>query len=163
MIMIEKVRESDFTELAELADGIWHEFFPPIIGEAQTDYMVEHFQSYDAIVRQTSGENYFYYFIKSSGGELAGYFAIAPNFPENGKLFLSKLYLKKSFRGQHLASEVFCFLEKLPFRKIHLTVNRYNDGAVSLYRRRGFTVTETVDKDIGGGFFMNDYIMELDI
>ncbi len=31
--------------LAALADEIWHEYWPALIGAAQTDYMVEQFQS----------------------------------------------------------------------------------------------------------------------
>ena len=41
----------DREKLAKLADEIWHEYWPAIIGDAQTDYMVEKFQSLEAIKR----------------------------------------------------------------------------------------------------------------
>ena len=37
--------------LAALADEIWHEYWPALIGTAQTDYMVEQFQSLEASER----------------------------------------------------------------------------------------------------------------
>jgi hypothetical protein len=43
---------------------------------------------------------------------------------------------------------------------IWLTVNRFNHGPVEWYSRNGFETVDEVKKDIGGGFFMDDYIME---
>jgi hypothetical protein len=37
-------------------------------------------------------------------------------------------------------------------------VNRYNP-AKDFYGKRGFTIVYTEDIDIGGGYFMNDYVM----
>ena len=33
--------DDDIKNLADLAHTIWNEYFPPIIGQAQVDYMVE--------------------------------------------------------------------------------------------------------------------------
>jgi len=41
-------------------------------------------------------------------------------------------------------------------------VNRYNK-AKDFYEKAGFIIKETADIEIGGGFFMNDYVMELPI
>ena len=35
----------DVEQLAKLADEIWHEYWPALIGKAQTDYMVEQFKA----------------------------------------------------------------------------------------------------------------------
>ena len=47
--IVECKNEDDLKEVAILAEKIWHEFFPGIISEAQIDYMVEQFQSFDAM------------------------------------------------------------------------------------------------------------------
>lgn len=47
--IVECKNEKDLKEVAILAEKIWHEFFPGIISEAQIDYMVEQFQSFDAM------------------------------------------------------------------------------------------------------------------
>ena len=51
-IAFDPVRTADDRQrLAALADEIWHEYWPALIGDAQTDYMVENFQSLEAIER----------------------------------------------------------------------------------------------------------------
>ncbi len=152
--------EEQLRTLAVLADAIWHEFFPGIITVEQVDYMVRKFQSYDAM-RQQIREGYIYYLF-ALDGEIIGYTGIHPE--EDERLFLSKLYLKKEYRGQGLASEAFEFL--VQFCKDHglgsiwLTVNRYNEHSILVYEKKGFVKVRTQAADIGNGFVMDDYIME---
>lgn len=153
-------KEKQLITLAALADAIWHEFFPGIITVEQVDYMVRKFQSYDAM-RQQIREGYIYYLF-ALDGKIVGYMGIHPE--EDERLFLSKLYLKKEYRGQGLASEAFAFLEQ--FCKDHglgsiwLTVNRYNEHSILVYEKKGFVKVRTQAADIGNGFVMDDYIME---
>ena len=46
------------------------------------------------------------------------------------------------------------------FEKLRLNVNKHNERAISVYLRNGFESVESVKNDIGGGFFMDDYVME---
>jgi len=41
-----------------------------------------------------------------------------------------------------------------------LGVNRFNEKAIRAYRRNGFAIREELKTDIGGGFVMDDFIME---
>ncbi len=41
--------DTELHEVAELAEKIWHECFPGIISEEQISYMVDKFQSYNAM------------------------------------------------------------------------------------------------------------------
>lgn len=50
----------DQEKLAKLADEVWYEYWPPIIGKAQTDYMVDKFQSVDAIKFDMAEHGYEY-------------------------------------------------------------------------------------------------------
>ena len=43
---------------------------------------------------------------------------------------------------------------------IRLTVNKKN-FSINIYKRLGFSIVEDVKTDIGGGFFMDDYVMEM--
>ena len=43
-----------------------------------------------------------------------------------------------------------------------LNVNR-NNNAVSFYRKMGMEILGQGDFDIGSGYYMNDYIMSLDL
>lgn len=159
-LQIQKAAEdSQVQAIADLAAVIWAEHFTPIIGEKQVAYMVDKFQSYPALTQQIQdGYEYYQFF---DDGEFCGYCGIHP---EGGKLFLSKLYIRKEFRGRHLATRVFEFLKALckerGYSAISLTCNKHNDGSLAVYRHLGFETTDTQEADIGGGFIMDDYIME---
>lgn len=154
--------EEDLHKIAELAEIIWHQHFTPIIGKEQVIYMVDKFQSFPALKEQlTSGYEYYRIFDQD---DFCGYCGIHP---ENGKLFLSKLYLKKEARGRHLASQTFNFLKQLCRERglsaIWLTCNKHNDNTLAVYRHLGFKTVDTQVADIGNGFVMDDYIMEVTI
>lgn len=154
--------EEDLHKIAELAEIIWHQHFTSIIGKEQVIYMVDKFQSFPALKEQlTSGYEYYRIFDQD---DFCGYCGIHP---ENGKLFLSKLYLKKEARGRHLASQTFDFLKQLCRERglsaIWLTCNKHNDNTLAVYRHLGFKTVDTQVADIGNGFVMDDYIMEVTI
>ena len=56
--------------LADVANEVWHEFFPCILSEEQIDYMVDKFQSYDAMKKQME-DGYEYFFLKDNIPEIA--------------------------------------------------------------------------------------------
>lgn len=155
--------DGDIQTIATIAEEIWHQHFTPIIGEAQVNYMVEKFQSYPALKSQVENDGYEYFLITSSHTP-CGYIGIHP---EKDALFLSKLYIKKDFRGQHLATEGFQFLITLckerGLKKIWLTCNKHNDNTLEIYNHLGFKITREQVADIGNGFVMDDYILEYEI
>lgn len=145
--------------LAALADEVWHEFFVDLLSLDQIDYMVEKFQSVKALTEQI--ESGYEYYIFSVGGEEAGFTGIHP---EDGKLFLSKLYLLRRYRGRGLSSQMFDMIERrarhLGLGAIWLTVNRHNSHSIDVYRHRGFVTVREQVADIGCGYVMDDYVME---
>ncbi|HOG16996.1 MAG TPA: GNAT family N-acetyltransferase [Syntrophales bacterium] len=142
-----------------LAREIWTEHYTPIIGKAQVDYMLEHFQSREAIAGQIR-EGYAY-FLLEEGGERVGYLSIQPR---QNELFLSKIYVKVSERGKGHARAAVHFVEGFArerhLTRITLTVNKNNSGSIRAYERLGFEKVEDLVQDIGGGFVMDDYRME---
>ena len=52
MQLIPVTDEQRIRLVAELADRIWHEHYAGILAQPQIDYMVEKFQSADAVSRQ---------------------------------------------------------------------------------------------------------------
>ncbi|CCY62509.1 c_GCAxxG_C_C family protein [Clostridium sp. CAG:967] len=152
----EKVK--NIKELASLASCIWHEYWTCILSPEQIDFMVENFQSEHAIKNQIENENYTYYFIVSDG-EKAGYFGISD---KKEYLFLSKLYIKKEYRNKGLGTEAFEKIKQLSQHKpIRLTVNKYNINTIKAYEKWGFKTVDAVVTDIGSGFVMDDFIMEM--
>lgn len=160
----EAVTDAQIEAAAALADEIWHEFFPSVLSAEQIDYMVEKFQSARAMKEQTASEGY-KYFLLFGGGERVGYTAIRHD--SDGRLFLSKLYVKKEHRGKGYATEVFEFLRRYcrenGLNAVWLTVNKHNKIAISVYEKRGFRKTGEGVTDIGNGFVMDDYYFQLDV
>jgi GNAT superfamily N-acetyltransferase len=154
-----------FDAVAGLAHEIWYEYYVPLIGRAQVDYMVAKFQSSGAMAGQMR-EGYEYFLIQRGTGERPGpgigYCAVQPQ-PENGSLFLSKLYLLRDARGGGTGRVCMEFIEQLACRRglnlLWLTVNKGNP-AVRAYERLGFRIAADLVMDIGGGFVMDDYRME---
>ncbi len=160
-ITFEQVKTEDqIKKLAEVANVVWHDAFKDIITLAQIEYMIEKFQSFNALSEAINKNNYEYYFIKDDD-KILGYTGLKP---ENGKLFLSKLYILREYRGKQVASKAFGFIENLAGKKnlkaVWLTVNRNNNHAIEVYKHKGFVVTRTQVADIGNGFVMDDYIFE---
>lgn len=157
------ISDSDVQMLADMADKIWHECFPGIISEQQIEYMIEKFQSYRAMQAQIAEQAYSYYFIEADGIDI-GYTAVKP---EQTKMFLSKLYLFSDYRGKGYARKAVEELKKISAEHgksaIHLTVNRNNNRAIEAYKKLGFVVTGTQVADIGDGYVMDDFLMELKI
>lgn len=155
--------EEGLYHLALLADDIWHQHFATILSMDQIDYMLEKFQSVKSMTKQMINDGYEYYFI-SVNGEKVGYTGIKK---DGNKLFLSKLYLQEKHRGKGYASSVFeqliLLARKQNLTSIWLTVNRYNEDTIAIYQKKGFTTIRTQVTDIGGGFVMDDYVMELNI
>ncbi|MFP4192908.1 MAG: GNAT family N-acetyltransferase [Candidatus Hydrogenedentota bacterium] len=150
----------EIAAVAALAHEIWNEHFPPIIGQAQVDYMLDKFQSAPAITRQIA-EGYEYYLVNLEGHP-AGYLALVPSV-EEGAVQLSKLYLKSEHRGSGLGKAMVDFAERrcveLGVPTLWLTVNQHNAGPIAFYERRGFRRDGELVLDIGGGFVMQDYKM----
>lgn len=155
--------ESEIQAIATLAEEIWNQHFVPIIGKEQVDYMVDKFQSYEALKNQISREGYEYFEIFCEG-KLAGYTGVHQ---EKDCLFLSKLYIHQSFRGRHLATKTLNFLTELckerGLHKIWLTCNKYNENTLKIYGHLGFCITDSQVADIGNGFVMDDYILTYEI
>lgn len=163
MRSIKQVTEQcDIQAVAELANEIWNEYFVDLIGQAQVDYMLDHYQSVSAITAQLeSGQQY--YLLKLDN-KLVAYVSLVSDSPRD-KVMISKLYVKQAIRGEGVGLYLLDFVKGQCKRKgihsIWLTVNRNNQSTIDWYLRRGFKVTAETRKDIGEGYFMDDFIMEM--
>lgn len=161
MTVIAKVAPDEIPALSHLAMAIMREHYDPIVGKAQNDYMLEKFQSESAIKEQIAG-GYRYYFVKIDGKNV-GFMAF---YPRDGKMYISKFYLSKEFRGRGISKEMLAFVKaearREGFLKIYLNVNKYNSGSIAAYRRLGFYKLFDEVNDIGNGYVMDDYVLECD-
>ena len=159
MTLIKVLTHDQIMQLSKLAEEIQLEHFTPITGRAQVEYMLEKFQSPTAIEEQIQNENYTYYLLTEEGQSF-GYIGF---YPKEHSMFLSKFYIRKNMRNRGYGKEALEFIVDLcresGLNSIWLTVNRKNFTTIEIYKKMGFAVECEKKRDLGGGFFADDYFM----
>ncbi len=154
--------KSQLKPIEALATEIWHEHYTPIIGKAQVEYMLQKFQSVETMQKQI--EESYEYFSITNDDQLIGYLSIQPR---DTYLFLSKVYVHSSYRGYGYGQKAFDFVisraKELNFNKVQLTVNKYNERTIKVYEDYGFKKVKEAVFDIGSGYIMDDFVMEISI
>ncbi len=155
---IQRTDPSEFKEVEKLAAQIWREHYTPIIGADQVEYMLDKFQSEQAMLAQEA-EGYEYYCFRLEGN-LVGYLCIKQ---EQDLLFVSKIYVSDQMRGKGLGRKGLNFVEvetrKRGLLKIRLTVNKNNVNSIKTYEKLGYKKNKEIIIDIGNGYVMDDYEM----
>ena len=155
---------ADFAQIEALAQKIWHCTYDALIGPEQVDYMVQKFQSQTALQRDVE-ENGYEYSMAFDAGRLIGYCGVHPE--DRNFVFLSKVYVDPDYQKMGIAkSMVFSYVKKyadLGFKKMWLTVNKGNENAIAAYLKLGFVRSGELLTDIGNGYVMVDYTMELNL
>jgi ribosomal protein S18 acetylase RimI-like enzyme len=146
--------------LCGLAREIWRAHYPPIIGTAQTEYMLAQRYQPSIIGAELGREDIFWDVLRLDGVIVA----FASSLVENaGELKLDKLYVHPSRQrcgyGGLLMDHTCARARALGLAAVTLAVNKHNQAAIASYRKHGFEIRDAVVKDIGGGFVMDDYVM----
>jgi diamine N-acetyltransferase len=153
--------DEDIDEVVKIAHPIWIEHYTPIIGIEQVEYMLENLHSKENIKEDIVEKGYLYFLIKTE--QTIGYIGLQIS---EDKLFLSKIYIASGARGQGVGRLAMDYIKSLAkqhkLKKISLTVNKNNTDSITAYQKIGFAKTADVCADIGGGFVMDDYLMELE-
>ncbi len=155
-----QVREAQRSEIPivhALARKIWMDHYPSIISTEQIEYMLEKMYSEEALNQQMTDGHHF--FILSEENADLGYLSFSQK--EEGNYFLHKFYIDTQHHrkglGHFFFDTVFNAIHGL--KTIRLTVNRTNLKAINFYFKKGFTIEEVKDFDIGNHYFMNDFVM----
>ena len=152
--------------IAAFSGEIWREYYTPIIGAAQVDYMLAKFQFAEQITMDIKENDYTYFTAYSAKDvkqdRLIGCCGVVP---EEDSLMISKLYAHRDYRGNVVArsfvDEVIALCRyNYKFNKIRLIVDKRDEAAIAADQEMGFVTVDSAKIDIGGGFFMDNYIME---
>lgn len=159
MILLKKATETDLPTIREIAKVTWGPTYTHIIGQEQVDYMLNQMYNLPALQEQLAQGHQF--FIARQGSKDVGFAAYSRD--EGDAFHLHKLYVLPEAHGQgvgkFLMNEVVNKVRAEGGKYLRLNVNRYNK-AKDFYESAGFKIKESVDNEIGNGFYMNDYIME---
>src|SRR5690349_8768814 len=162
MSLIRPASEAELEVVSQLAGRIWRAHYPSILSREQIEYMLG--WMYDvAQLRRDVARGVVYELLFDGERPIAfcGYEEVGR------ELKLHKLYLEVSEHGRGLGSLLLRHVEDEARRRglpmVVLGVNRFNEKAIRTYRRNGYKVRQELKTDIGGGYVMDDYIMEKQI
>ena len=160
---IHKAGIKDIDLVQELAFSIWPDAYGSILSNDQLNYMLELIYSKDALTKQIESGHQF--ILVYENDIAVGFASYSPKITGNQAIFrLHKLYVLPNQQGKGTGKLLLNFIiEKIKEEGatiLELNVNRHNK-AFHFYTKLGFTISKEEDIDIGNGYFMNDYVMEL--
>lgn len=161
MIYLRKAKENDIPLIADLAERTWPQTYGDYLGEEQIRYMLDKMYNKGELLGQMRKGHIF--LIATEGSQDVGFAGFSLINPEEYAYKLHKLYVLPEMHGKGvgkiLINEVVDIVRQNDGRTLELNVNR-NNKAKDFYERAGFKIKETVNLEIGNGFYMNDYVME---
>jgi diamine N-acetyltransferase len=155
--------EKDLWQVRELALEIFPLTYREIVEAEQIDYMMEMFYTPENLITQfESGQTFLLLYFE---GRPAGY-ASFTRLGETVDFKLNKIYLDNRLQGNGLGrillGDVISRVRSSGGMNLQLNVNR-NNKAVGFYKAMGFKVKKEEMLDIGNGYFMDDYVLELNL
>ena len=163
MTIIRDAIEQDLSLIRELAHAIWPDTYGTILRKDQLAYMLELIYSQKALEQQVK-EGHRFLIIETDGTPQG--FASFSESEKPGVFKLHKLYVLPSKQGaglgKQLLEHVIRLITALEASALQLNVNRHN-RARHFYEKLGFRVLREEDIFIGGGYYMNDYVMQCEL
>ena len=163
---IKTVRDTaDLAVIRMIADQIWPETFQSILSPEQIVYMMQMMYAPKVMAAEFAEGRVFEILYLDS--EPAGYVSYESYPGAESTVKLHKLYLLKQFHGRgwgsYLLKHVIDETNKRQCRYLRLNVNKNNHAAIKAYLRNGFVTVESVKIDIGNGFVMDDFVMQVEV
>ena len=167
MQMIQFIRmtadEKDIRSIQNLALVTFPATYSSIISAEQIDFMMD--MMYSETVRRRELEGGDTYLMLLADETPAGFVSFGKQ-DDEGLFHLHKIYLLPEFQGLGYGREMFLKAEHemraQGAKAFELNVNRHNK-ALDFYKKMGMSIDRSGDFDIGGGFYMNDYIMRKEL
>jgi GNAT superfamily N-acetyltransferase len=163
MLSITKATATDIPLIRQLTFAIWPQTYSSIISKQQIDYMLEQMYNSATLQKQMEEEGYTFIIVYDDKEPVA--FA-SYNETELQLWKLNKIYILPSQQGKGTGKFIINYIvdeiKAKHAKALQLQVNRQNK-AKDFYERLGFKIIKTADFDIGNGYFMNDYVMELSL
>ena len=163
-ITLRRAAESDIPLIRQVAGVAFPATYREILTPAQLDYMMEWMYSEESLREQFREGHCFY--LAFEGGDPVGYVSVER---EGERLFhLQKIYVLPRCQGSGIGRRLFQrAVEHVRTNcpgpcRMELNVNRHN-RALHFYEQMGMRRLREGDFPIGEGFYMNDYIMGLDL
>ena len=162
--------EADIALIGRLADVCFRHTYREILSAEQLEYMMDWMYSAESLKRQLTEEGHVY-FIGEMEGTAVGYVSVQPEGTADDGLplwHLQKIYVLPDCQEGGVGKRLFRHALEYVRQQaggpclVELNVNR-NNPAVGFYEHLGMRKLRQGDFHIGHGYFMNDYIMGLEL
>lgn len=182
-ISIRKATLADVLLINEMADVAFRATYKDILSADQIDYMMEWMYSVPSLEHQMTEEGHIYFISECPKADIdeasvpCGYVSVqkddSPVQADDDETVrtvyhLQKIYVLPEYQGKGIGEKLFRkivdFVKEMnPYPcRIELNVNRHNK-ALHFYEKMGMKKLREGDFPIGKGYYMNDYIMGLDL
>jgi GNAT superfamily N-acetyltransferase len=159
-LCIDRMTPQDIAAVSGLARSVWQATYPALISQAQIDAMLADRYAPERIREQLDEPRQAWRVARQHGVPVGFAHALL----EDAGCKLDKLYVHTDLQrrgiGAALLREVEDWARRHQCVRLWLQVNRGNTQAIRAYEKYSFRIVESRVFDIGGGFVMDDHVME---
>ncbi len=159
-----KANSEHIPVIIDLTKKIWPIAYGEILSKAQLDYMIDKFYNETALY-ELMQKGHIFYLAQDDMEKYVGFLSYEINCEPN-KTKIHKIYVLPETQGTGLGRQFFELVKEKAIENnqkvIFLNVNKYNN-AIHFYTKLGFRKVKDEVIDIGNGYVMDDYVMEVAI
>jgi GNAT superfamily N-acetyltransferase len=163
MLSVKKATAADIPLIRQLTFAIWPDTYSDVISKEQIAYMLEMMYNPATLQKQMEEEGCTFIIVydEKEPVAFASYNETEPQIWKLNKIYILPFQQGKG-TGKFIINYIVDEIKTKHAKALQLQVNRQNK-AKDFYERLGFKIIQTADFDIGNGYFMNDYVMELEL
>ncbi len=147
-----------------LAYQIWPDTYGTTHSQEELDYMLTKFYSIESLENQLANSHIF--ILASENNRNLGFISFEINAEKTTKTKIHKLYVLPQNQGKGIGMKLVDYVKNESVinenTALFLNVNKQNN-AQEFYVKYGFKITKDIIIDIGNGYIMDDYVMELNL
>ncbi len=159
MLTVRDATIEDIPLIRRLTNIIWPATYSTILSREQIEYMLEMMYSSESLKKQME-ELHHQFLLCYDDDEAVGFASYSPT--GEGIYKLHKIYVLPNQQGKgigkFIVAHIVDAIQPRGAVALDLNVNRHNP-AKTFYEKLGFTVIRDEDIDIGGSYWMNDFVM----
>lgn len=160
--IIREAGVSDIQLIRELCEQVWPATYAPILSNEQLSYMMEWMYSPASLQKQIEeGCRFLLLHHKDKPVGYASYQEVREHHYKLHKLYLLPAIQGKG-AGRFFLSHIHAQIKEEKGQSIELQVNRQNKARY-FYESMGYEIKEEADIAVGNGYYMNDYIMAIEL
>ena len=165
MIVIKYNTDDNFTSIRAIAEEVWPIAYGAILSQAQLDYMMEMMYSIPSLQKQANEKDN-HFILAMENENTVGFAAYEFNYDGKTKTKIHKIYILSNQQGKGIGRILIDYITNQARQNrqeaLLLNVNK-NNVAQHFYKKMGFEISYEEVIDIGNGYVMDDFVMEISI